>query len=87
MGKPETIKELRDFFASIPEDKWCVKRRGVLGTDIHCAFGHMVAAFNDAYDLCKSLRISPSDLMHHNDYYYGGPRAGVLSYLDKHISD
>lgn len=87
VDKPKTIKELRDFLASIPEDKWCVKKRGILGTDIHCAVGHMVAAFMDYYDLCKVLKISPNELILHNDYHWEGPKKGVLLYLDKHISD
>lgn len=86
MNKPQTLQELRQFFDSIPEDKWCRGRRGVLGTDIHCAFGHMVAAFNDGYDLCERLKVSPGTLIHYNDYYHAGPKAGVLLYIDKCIS-
>lgn len=87
MNKPQTLQELRAFFEGIPDDKWCVKKRGLLNTDIHCAFGHMVAAFMDAYDLCKTLGINAGELMMFNDTHWNGPKAGVLEYIDKHISD
>lgn len=87
MNKPQTLQELRDFFANIPEDKWCVKRRGILGTDIHCAVGHMVAAFMDCYDVCQYLKLPIGELILANDYGYKGPKTSVLEFIDKHISD
>lgn len=87
MSKPQTLQELRDFFDSIPEDKWCRGKRGLAGTDVHCAFGHMIAAFNEGYELCASLKITAAGLIHHNDYYHAGPKAGVLHFLDKHINE
>lgn len=87
MDKPKTIQELRDFFAGIPEEKWCRAKRGVLGTDIHCAVGHMVAAFMDCYDLCKELKVPIADLIQANDYHWTGPKAGVLEFLDKYLKE
>lgn len=85
MNKPTTLQELRDFFDSIPEDKWCVKKRGEMDTDVHCAFGHIVAQMWDPYTLSRELKFSHMDLIQANDYSHLGPKAGVLQYLDKQL--
>lgn len=87
MDEPKTIKELRDFFASIPEDKWCKGKRGMLGTDIHCAVGHMVHAFNRCHEICGVLRIPIAGIIHANDFGPKDPKTNVLEFINKYISD
>ena len=92
----KTIQELRDFFAGIPEDKWCVN---ILenGKGQRCALGHLHAKKTGSlFDFLDCLGVPSNALFKANDNanrtaFYGCPdpqaKARVLGYLDGLVKD
>lgn len=86
MKKPETLQELRNFFAGIPEENWVRGSTGTTYTKQHCGYGHIIYTMgmeiHAAFDYM--VKVVPG-LTYENDNSPLGPKAGVLKYIDNLI--
>jgi hypothetical protein len=85
------LQELRDYFASIPEEKWC--RDITINESQRCAIGWVRHAFHEQRGLAREWLIAimgftaAGELPNVNDgYFYKDftepPKTAVLRYID-----
>lgn len=84
MKRPETLQELRDFFANIPEENWCAKYSRRAGGK-HCAMDHIETTFGAMQKILIPILGDFMPMVKANDYSPLGPKAGVLEYIDNLI--
>lgn len=85
MKRPETLQELRDFYANIPEANWC-NHRNTIGQR-HCAMQHLTELFGESVSIIDQITNGKVvGVVEANDYSPLGPKAGVLEYIDNLIT-